>query len=1195
MDKGLVIVLVACIIMVAFFVGYNLSIGGSPDPVPGDEPPVNGDGWDSSIVVDVMLKGDSIEVSHSQPVVVNGSGVTILFGGTYRITGSLSDGQIIVSAGDGEPVRLVLDGVNINCSTSAAISIMDADEAFIVLADGTENFVGDAATYVFDDPLDDEPDGAIFCMSDLSILGNGVLNVLGNYNDGVVSKDGLVIVNGTVNVRAVDDGIRGRDYVWVKGGVLDLDVGGDGLVSNNPVNETMGNIFVEDGTIRVVSGGDAFQAEKNVLISGGSLNLMSGGGSAGVVSGNVSARGIKGLVDVTINGGGFEIDSAEDALFSNGTLTLNGGVFTISSGGAAVHADNLVEINDGNVNVVNSFEGIESAVVTINGGDLRIVSDDDGLDALLRTGIPGSGVVSVYDGTIDIVSGGDAIQAEKDVVIVDGDFTLVSGGGSDDVVEEGESAKGVKGVSSVTIGGGVFAVDSADDAVHSDGGITVESGTLVLSSGDDAIHAGGSVEINGGVIDIVKSFEGVEAAVVSINGGEISVVSVDDGLDAVVGFGTSNSGDITILNGIIDVVSGGDAIQAGKSVSITGGSFDLLSGGGCLNLIGANLSAKGIKGVSDVTISAGTFTIDSADDSIHSDGNVLITGGSFTLLTGDDTFFGGVSVDVSGGDINVVNSPDLGGQSWDPSTVVDVTFMGSSIEVSDSLPVYVSGSRMMIRSAGVYRFTGTLDDGQIIVNTRIPGLVKLVFNGVRVGSSTNSPICVLDADEVEIVLEPSTDNFVSDATEYIFGSPSVSEPNAAVFSRSELVINGTGTLTVEGNYNDGVASKDGLTIDGGSISVSSVDDGIRGRDYIIVKNGSLVLNVGGDGLKSDNWENASLGYILIEDGIFEVVAGGDAIMAQTDVLITAGDFNLESGGGSNGRVIGSSKGVKGTNSVTIEGGVFVIDAADDGIHSDGVITIDDGSIGVQSGDDGIRADESITINNGEIDISESYEGIEAPVITINDGDIRVVSEDDGINLGLDSGFPPPSPPGARLSIYDGDYWLYINGGYIFVDALGDGIDSNGAILMNGGIVIIQGPSSDMNSAFDHVAFNLTAGYLVGVGSSGMALPPGDLSEQYSVMVNFYTQRPAGSLVSVQTSGGTEVFTYKPTRPYQSVVFSMPSLSLGESYEVYIGGSHSGTIKDGLYSDGTYTPGSVHTSFTISTKVTRLGPQGRFGF
>ena len=92
------------------------------------------------------------------------------------------------------------------------------------------------------------------------------------------------------------------------------------------------------------------------------------------------------------------------------------------------------------------------------------------------------------------------------------------------------------------------------------------------------------------------------------------------------------------------------------------------------------------------------------------------------------------------------------------------------------------------------------------------------------------------------------------------------------------------------------------------------------------------------------------------------------------------------------------------------------------------------------------------------------------------------------------------------------------------------------------------------------------------------------------MVNFIIARPAGSLISVQTSGGTEVFTYKPKRQYQSVVFSMPSLSLDSTYDVYVDSSHSGTIKDGLYSDGTYAPGRMHT---ISTKVTRIGPSGGF--
>jgi hypothetical protein len=1190
MDKGLVIVTIACVVMLAFFVGYRLFI----EDLPNDNLANGGDGWDSSIVVDIALKGDSIEVSNSYPVAVEGSRATVLFGGIYEITGSLTDGQIAVYTTDKDPVRLILNGVNINCSTSAAISIMDAEETFIILADGTENFIGDAGTYIYDGPSEDEPNAAIFCKSDLTIWGNGVLNVVGNYNDGIASKDGLLIINGTINVRSIDDGIRGRDYVVVESGVIDLDVGGDGLKSDNPENATLGNILIENGKISIVSGGDAFQAERNVLITGGSLNLISGGGSSGVVAGNVSSKGIKGLVNVTINGGVFNINSADDAIHSNGTITLNGGSFTLSSGDDAIHGDNFVEINGGSIDVANSFEGIEGAVVTINYADLHIVSVDDGIDAVLNSENPNSGVISIINGVVDITSKGDAIQAERDVMIANGNFALVSGGGSGNAVEANASAKGVKGVASVVIEGGIYTINSADDAIHSNGAIIVNSGTFALSSGDDAIHADGSVEINGGDIDVAKSAEGIEGAVLTINGGEVSIISADDGLDAVATVGNSNTGVISVSDGVVDVKSGGDAIQAGNSVLITGGSFKLVSGGGSLNIIGDDLSAKGIKGVTSVTINGGTFIIDSADDTIHANGNVMITGGSFTLLTGDDTIHGDLSVVVDGGDLNVVNSPDIGGQEWDTSTVVDVILKGNSIEVSQSLPVYVSGSKMMIRSAGTYRISGTLNDGQIIVNTKTTGVVKLILNGVRIDCSTNSPICILSADKVEVFLEASTENFVSDSSAYIFGSPGLNEPNAAVYSRSDLTISGTGALTVDANYNDGVASKDGLIIESGTISVNSVDDGIRGKDYVVVKDGTLDLDVSGDGLKSDNVENATLGYICIENGTVDVVAGGDAISAQTNILITGGSFNLKTGGGSGVIAAISAKGIKGGTSVTIEGGILVINSADDAVHSNGAIMINGGSLEISTGDDGIHADGTITVNNGEIDITKSYEGIEAPVITINNGEIYVVSSDDGVNLGVDSGIiPGPNQPGARLALYSGSYYLYINGGYLFVDALGDGIDSNGAIVMRGGVVIIQGPSSDMNSALDHVAFNMTAGYLVAAGSSGMALPPGDLSEQYSVMINFWTANQAGTLISVRTSNGTEVFSFRPSRRYQSVVFSMPNLLLGSAYDVYVGGSHTGTVKDGLYSGGTYIPGTKYTSFTISAKVTRIGPSGGF--
>jgi hypothetical protein len=453
----------------------------------------------------------------------------------------------------------------------------------------------------------------------------------------------------------------------------------------------------------------------------------------------------------------------------------------------------------------------------------------------------------------------------------------------------------------------------------------------------------------------------------------------------------------------------------------------------------------------------------------------------------------------------------------------------------------------------------------------------------------------LDAEDVVLSLEAGTENSVADGASYVFANPGVDEPNAAIFCRSDLIILGSGSLNVDCNYNDGITSKDGLTIESGNITISAVDDGVRGKDFLVVNGGNLALDVGGDGLKSDNTLDATMGHISVRGGVIGIRSGGDAVDAARNVLVTNGNLNLVSGGGSSGTVGGvSAKGIKGVFGVTVDGGVLVIHSADDTVHSNGNVAINGGSLALSTGDDGIHADSSININNGEISIAKSYEGIEAPVVAINNGNIHVVSSDDGINMGIDSGFPGPGQgAGPGLSTYIGSYYLYINGGYLAVNALGDGIDSNGAVVMTSGTVIVDGPSSNMNSALDHIAFNITGGFLYAVGSSGMALPPGSLSTQYSVMLNFRSPYPAGTLVHVQTSDGTGVFTFKPTKQYQSVIFSLPSLALGSSYDVYVGGSCTGTVIDSLYSGGIYTPGTKYVSFTISGMVTRLGPSGGF--
>jgi len=444
---------------------------------------------------------------------------------------------------------------------------------------------------------------------------------------------------------------------------------------------------------------------------------------------------------------------------------------------------------------------------------------------------------------------------------------------------------------------------------------------------------------------------------------------------------------------------------------------------------------------------------------------------------------------------------------------------------------------------------------------------------------------------------------VSDAKTYTLPA-NEDEPNAAIFSKGDLTIFGNGTLNVEGNFNDGIASKDGLIIASGNITVRAVDDGIRGKDYLIVKNGTLAVTAQGDGLKSDNAEDAARGYIAIANGTLNITAGRDAIQAHTDILITNGKFNLVTGGGSNARIDAntSAKGIQAIAIAQIDGGTFTIDSADDAIHSNNIVLINGGAFTITTGDDAVHGDATVKINNGNVNITKSYEGIESAIITINGGDIRVVASDDGINgAGGDGGGMPapgfrggPGMPPGQGSATASKYWLYINGGYIVVDSGGDGLYVNGSVEMTNGTVIVNGPTAQMNSAVDYDgAFKMTGGTLIATGSSGMAQAPGDASTQYALLLNLTSVQPAGTLVQIRSADGKDVLAFKPTKGYQSIAFSSPALVKGATYDVYLGGSSTGTIKDGVYQGGTTTLGNKNTSFTISSIVTRIGASGRF--
>ena len=538
------------------------------------------------------------------------------------------------------------------------------------------------------------------------------------------------------------------------------------------------------------------------------------------------------------------------------------------------------------------------------------------------------------------------------------------------------------------------------------------------------------------------------------------------------------------------------------------------------------------------------------------------------------------------------------------ATAIAINLQGATIS-TDGAGITVNGSTATITAAGAYELSGTLDNGQIVVDTADAAGVELILNNATIHNDNGAAIAVLNAEEVAVVLAEGSINSLSDGTNYLFPDPTSDEPNATLFSKADLTVSGSGSLTVNAAYNDGIASKDGLVIAAGTLNVNAADDGLRGKDYLMIENGTLVINAGGDGLKSDEEEDPTKGYVAIQGGNLTITAEGDGIQAETDVLVTAGEFTLTTGGGSNASLAAdaSAKAIKGGNSVTIDGGTFTINAADDAVHSNAAVTINGGTFAIQTGDDAIHGDATVTINNGDITIATSYEGVESPVITINGGSVRLNSNDDGINVagGVDGsgnmrpgggGRPPRGGAGGAADIdtmsYSGANYLIINGGTVVVNSGGDGLDINGAAEMTGGVVVVNGPTAQMNSALDYDGyFKISGGVLVAAGSAGMAQVPGRISTQNSLLTRFNGTVPAGTLINIADSAGNSLLTFSPGKAYQTLAFSSPDLQTGGSYTLSIGGSSTGTAVDGLYLDGVYTPSGNSATFTVNDVVTQI--------
>lgn len=546
----------------------------------------------------------------SDGVTQSGSVYTITKAGEYTVAGLLSEGQLIVDAGDEDEVTIVLNGTSITCSSGSPIYVKNASEVKIKSEENSFNEVIDKRAEATEDSSDDAGNAAIYATCDLKLVGKGALVVTGNYNNGIQSKDDLSIKNVIVKVTAVNNAVKGNDAVDIESGnIIAISAKGDGIKTSNSSISNKGKqkgiVTITGGNIDIYAACDGIDAAYGVDISGdGNLNIYTDTYS-------------EYSEEVTSSGSSSGTSTSRDSS-ANKTASAN----TVS----------YVAASDTIANAPGGFGGNKA------GGD--------------RPGMPG-------------------------------DFNE-SGNSSG----QSYSTKGIKAESEINISGFTINVCSTDDGIHANsdsgvletgedgkGTIVINGGTITISSGDDGMHADKQLDVNDGYINIVTSYEGLEAMTINLNGGKIYVYATDDGINACTGDGKT-SPIINVTGGYIDVPtasgdtdgidSNGNYVQTGGMVLVKGGSSSgnvsgsidvdgtvTITGGTCVALGGiceTPVNSVNAYVLSSVSFSSGSYSLKDASgnevisftvDGSFSNGwicsDTLTTGTSYTLYRGSDS------------------------------------------------------------------------------------------------------------------------------------------------------------------------------------------------------------------------------------------------------------------------------------------------------------------------------------------------------------------------------------------------------------------------------------------------------------------------------------------------------------------------------------------------------------------------------
>ncbi|MFW8575691.1 carbohydrate-binding domain-containing protein [Enterococcus entomosocium] len=537
--------------------------------------------------------------------------------------------------------------------------------------------------------------------------------------------------------------------------------------------------------------------------------------------------------------------------------------------------------------------------------------------------------------------------------------------------------------------------------------------------------------------------------------------------------------------------------------------------------------------------------------------------------------------------------------SYDEATATQLELNGSDTTAVDG--VSVEDQTVTITQAGTYVVSGSLSNGQLVVNVNKEEKVHLIFAGVTITNEDEAAVVIEQAEKVITTLASDTTNTLTDGSSYTLAEGET-EPDAAFYSKEDLSINGDGTLVITGNYSNGLRSKDDLVLAGGTIEITAKNNAIKGKDSVSILAGNYTLNTTeGDGIQANNTEDAEKGYVAIDGGTFTIQSGRDGIQAETNLSIQSADITIKTADGAQSQSLvtdESYKGLKAGGVMTISSGTFTIDSADDSLHANDTINIAGGTITASSGDDGIHADNELTISDGTISIEESYEGLEASVITIAGGTTHVVASDDGINAGGGSDTDETTGqfgqdsfgggPGGDTA--DDSKQITITGGTLVIDAEGDGLDSNGNVTMSDGVVIVNGPTTGGNGALDYNGtFELTGGVLLAAGTTDMAMNVSGGSQQ-SIGISFDQTQSAETLVTLKDSQGQTILSYAPSKSYQHVVLSSPDLT-DSSYTLVSGGTNDAQAVSGYYAGGTLSDGTELGTLSVTDTIANLTQSG----